>query len=57
MQSQMLTHRVRAWLRSIPTPRLRRIILGLYLAVAAVDAAGKVLTRKGPPAKTCSHVL
>ncbi len=39
----MLTHRVRAWLRSIPMPRLRRIILGLYLAVAAVDAAGKAL--------------
>ena len=39
----MLAHRVRAWLRSIPLPRLRRIILGLYLTVAAVDAAGKAL--------------
>ena len=42
-QSHMLAHRVRAWLRSIPMPRLRRFILLLYLAVAAVDAAGKAL--------------
>ena len=36
----MLSHRVRARLRSIPMPRLRRFILGLYLTVAAADAAG-----------------
>ncbi len=39
----MLSNRVRAWLRSIPLPRFRRTILGLYLAVAAVDATGKAL--------------
>ena len=42
-QSHMLAHRVGAWLRSIPMPRLRRFILVLYLTVAAVDAAGKAL--------------
>lgn len=39
----MLSHRVRAWLRSIPLPRLRRIALALYVAIAAFDAAGKAL--------------
>ena len=43
MQLHTLSHRVRAWLRSISLPRLRRVILGLYLTVAAVDAAGKAL--------------
>ncbi len=39
----MLAHRVRAWLRDSPQPRLRRILLAIYLATAAADAAGKAL--------------
>ena len=39
----MLAHRARAWLGSIPLPRLRRTILALYIATAALDAAGKTL--------------
>ena len=39
----MLAHRARAWLGSIPLPRLRRTILVLYIAVAAFDSAGKTL--------------
>lgn len=39
----MLAHRVRAWLSSAPVPRLRRLLLALYLATAAADAAGKAL--------------
>jgi hypothetical protein len=39
----MLAHRVRAWLRSAPVPRLRRLLLALYIATAAADAAGKAL--------------
>lgn len=39
----MLSHRARAWLRSIPLPRLRRTALALYFAIAALDAAGKAL--------------
>ena len=39
----MLAHRARAWLSSIPLPRLRRTILALYIAIAAFDAAGKTL--------------
>lgn len=39
----MLAHRARAWLSSIPLPRLRRTILSLYIAIAAFDSAGKTL--------------
>lgn len=39
----MLPHRVRAWLGTAPLPRLRRLLLALYLATAAADAAGKAL--------------
>ncbi|MDB4892058.1 MAG: hypothetical protein JWL61_3913 [Gemmatimonadetes bacterium] len=39
----MLAHRVRAWLGNLPLPRLRRLLLALYLATAAADAAGKAL--------------
>jgi hypothetical protein len=39
----MLAHRVRAWLGTAPLPRLRRLLLALYLATAAADAAGKAL--------------
>jgi hypothetical protein len=39
----MLAHRARAWLSSIPLPRLRRIILALFIATAAFDSAGKTL--------------
>ncbi|CAN5883304.1 hypothetical protein BH11GEM2_BH11GEM2_29710 [soil metagenome] len=39
----MLAHRARAWLSSIPLPRLRRIILVLFIATAAFDSAGKTL--------------
>ena len=39
----MLAHRVRAWLDDVPLPRLRRTIIAVYLATAAVDAAGKAL--------------
>ena len=39
----MLAHRVRAWLGTAPLPRIRRTLVGLYLAVAAADAAGKAL--------------
>ncbi|MEO5817372.1 MAG: glycosyltransferase family 87 protein [Gemmatimonadaceae bacterium] len=39
----MLAHRVRAWLATTPLPRLRRLLLALYLATAAADAAGKAL--------------
>jgi hypothetical protein len=39
----MLAHRARAWLGSIPMPRLRRIILVLFIAIAAFDSAGKTL--------------
>ena len=39
----MFAYRVRAWLGTVPLPRLRRTLIGLYLATAAVDAAGKAL--------------
>lgn len=39
----MLAHRARAWLSSIPLPRVRRTILVLYVAIAALDSAGKTL--------------
>ena len=39
----MLAHRASAWLGSIPLPRLRRIILALFLVIAAFDSAGKTL--------------
>lgn len=39
----MLAHRARAWLGSIPLPRLRRTILVLFIAIAAFDSAGKTL--------------
>ncbi len=39
----MPAHRVRAWLDTVPMPRLRRLLLALYLATAAADAAGKAL--------------
>jgi hypothetical protein len=39
----MFAHRVRAWLATAPLPRLRRLLLALYLATAAADAAGKAL--------------
>ena len=39
----MLAHRARAWLSGIPLPRLRRVILALFLAIAAFDSAGKTL--------------
>jgi len=39
----MLPHRARAWLAGIPLPRIRRIILALYIAIAAFDSAGKAL--------------
>ena len=39
----MIAHRVRAWLGNAPLPRLRQIILALYLATALFDAAGKAL--------------
>ena len=39
----MLAHRVRAWLLTAPLPRLRRTLIGLYLATAVADAAGKAL--------------
>jgi hypothetical protein len=39
----MLALRVRAWLGTAPLPRLRRLLLALYLATAAADAAGKAL--------------
>jgi hypothetical protein len=39
----MFAHRVRAWLSSAPVPRLRRLLLALYIATAAADAAGKAL--------------
>jgi hypothetical protein len=39
----MVAHRIRAWLTTAPPPRLRRLLLALYLATAAVDAAGKAL--------------
>ena len=39
----MLAHRVRAWLGTAPLPRLRRLLIGVYLATAAADAAGKAL--------------
>ncbi len=39
----MLAHRVRAWLGNAPLPRLRRLLLVIYLATAAADAAGKAL--------------
>jgi Glycosyltransferase family 87 len=39
----MVAHRFRAWLNTAPQPRLRRLLLALYLATAAVDAAGKAL--------------
>ena len=42
-QSHMLAHRVRAWFGAAPLPRLRRLLLALYLATAAADAAGKAL--------------
>lgn len=53
----MLTHRVRAWLRGIPTPRLRRIILGLYLTVAFADAAGKALVTDPAVNRAIRHNL
>jgi hypothetical protein len=39
----MFAHRVRAWFGTAPLPRLRRLLLALYLATAAADAAGKAL--------------
>jgi hypothetical protein len=39
----MLAHRVRAWIGTAPLPRLRRLLLALYLVTAAADAAGKAL--------------
>ena len=39
----MLAHRARAWLGGIPLPRLRRVILALFIAIAAFDSAGKTL--------------
>jgi hypothetical protein len=39
----MLPHRARAWLGSVPLPRLRRIILALFIVIAALDSAGKTL--------------
>ena len=39
----MLAHRVRAWLSTVPLPRLRRTLLALYLATVVADAAGKTL--------------
>lgn len=39
----MVAHRLRAWLNTAPQPRLRRLLLALYLTTAAVDAAGKAL--------------
>lgn len=39
----MLAHRARAWLGRIPLPRFRRIILALFIAIAAFDSAGKTL--------------
>lgn len=38
-----LAHRVRARLGSVPVPRLRRILLAIYLLTAVADAAGKAL--------------
>ena len=38
-----LPHRVRARLGDVPLPRLRRILLALYLLAAAADAGGKWL--------------
>jgi hypothetical protein len=39
----MFARRVRAWFGTAPLPRLRRLLLALYLATAAADAAGKAL--------------
>ncbi|MEP6989981.1 MAG: glycosyltransferase family 87 protein [bacterium] len=39
----MLAHRVRAWLRSSPQPRFRKILFALYVATAALDAGGKAI--------------
>ena len=39
----MLAHRARAWLSGIPLPRLRRVILALFITIAAFDSAGKTL--------------
>lgn len=39
----MLAHRARAWLAGIPEPRLRRVLLALFIAIAAFDSAGKTL--------------
>ena len=39
----MLVLRVRAWLSTAPLPRIRRILISAYLALAVADAAGKAL--------------
>jgi hypothetical protein len=39
----VLSHRIRARLGDVPVPRLRRILLALYILVAAADAGGKWL--------------
>jgi hypothetical protein len=39
----LLAHRVRAWWRAASLPRLRRILFGIYLLTAALDATGKSL--------------
>jgi hypothetical protein len=38
-----LAHRVRARLGALPLPRVRRLLLALYLLTAAADAGGKAL--------------
>ncbi|MEP6732566.1 MAG: glycosyltransferase family 87 protein [bacterium] len=39
----MFAHRIRAWFSAAPLPRLRRLLLALYVLTAAADAAGKAL--------------
>ncbi len=39
----VLFTRVQAWYGALPLPRLRRFVIGLYLATAALDAAGKAV--------------
>ena len=38
-----LAHRVRARLGAVPVPRLRQLLLAIYLLTAAIDATGKAL--------------
>ena len=54
---QLLANRARARISSRPVARLRRIVIGLYLAIAAADAAGKALATSPAINRAASRIV